>query len=85
MNFSQNYNKYIIIDELSLYNITLFSVTSINITFYLKTYFHLSFDINLKNDRNKLCSRLAFKSFFMKFGLKNTFLHLYVLNILFSI
>ena len=64
MNFSQNYNKYIIIDELSLYNITLFSVTSINITFYLKTYFHLSFDINLKNDRNKLCSRLAFKSFF---------------------
>ena len=41
----------------------LFSVTSINITFYLKKYFHLANYLNFKLDKKVICPRKVLKTF----------------------
>ena len=40
-----------------------FAVTSINICFYLKNYFHLSDSLDVERDKNLYCSRRALKNF----------------------
>jgi hypothetical protein len=41
----------------------IFAITSVNVTFYLKKYFHLADFLDFKNDRRDICSRRALKNF----------------------
>lgn len=41
----------------------IFAITAVNVTFYLKKYFHLADFLDFKHDRREICSRKALKNF----------------------
>ena len=39
------------------------AISSINITFFIKTYFHLADHLDIRKDKKQLASRKGFKTF----------------------